>query len=272
VATTAPRPSPGALGPRARHRPDLDRKLVSAAGEGDQSARAALVDLYQPLIARMARRYRSSGNVDRADLMQEGAVGLFRALERYDPSVGASFWAYASWWVRQAMQQLVAELARPMVLSDRALRQLARVKAARREYLQANAREPSTFELAAASGLSREQVQTLLSVERSPRSLDDPLGSEEGEATSLGERVADPRAEDDYDRVTRRLEVERLAGLPSELSERERVVLRARYGLDRPEQTLREIAGRLELSAERVRQIEDGALEKLRTALNAVAA
>jgi DNA-directed RNA polymerase sigma subunit (sigma70/sigma32) len=170
------------------------------------------------------------------------------------------------------MQQLVAELARPMVLSDRALRQLARVKDAHREYLQAHAEEPSTFELASETGLSREQVLTLLAVERPARGLDDPVGSDDSGTTSFGERVADPRSEDDYDGVARRLEVERLRRLPSDLSERERVVLRARYGLDRPSQTLREIAGRMGLSAERVRQIEDGALEKLRTALDAIPA
>jgi RNA polymerase sigma factor (sigma-70 family) len=219
-----------------------------------------------PLISGIARRYRSSGAIDRVDLMQEGVVGLLRALKRYDPEVGASFWAYASWWVRQAMQQLVAELARPTVLSDRALRQLARVKDAHRVYLQVHGSEPSNSELAAATGLTTDQVERLLAVERAPRGLDDPLGYDDGDVRTYGERLADPRAEDEFDDVDRRLEADDLGRAEGRLSARERTVLRARYGLDRPSQTLREIAGGLGLSSERVRQIEEGALGKLRDA------
>jgi RNA polymerase sigma factor (sigma-70 family) len=247
-------------------RPALERKLVLAAGEGDPAARITLVETFLPLIAGVARRYRSSGAVERVDLMQEGVVGLLRALERYDPEVGASFWAYASWWVRQAMQQLVAELARPTVLSDRALRQLARVKDAHRVHLQAHGSEPSNSDLAAETGLTRDQVESLLAVERTPRGLDDPLGYDEGDVRTYGDRLVDPRAEDAYDGVVQRLEADGLDRVEGRLSQRERTVLRARYGMDRPSQTLREIAGGLGLSAERVRQIEEGALGKLREA------
>jgi RNA polymerase primary sigma factor len=170
------------------------------------------------------------------------------------------------------MQQLVAELARPTVLSDRALRQLARVKDAHRVHLQAHGSEPSISELAAEAGLKREQVESLLTVERTPRGLDDPLGYEEGDVRTYGERLADPRAEDDYDRVFQGLEATGLGQLKCRLSKRECTVLRARYGLNRRAQTLREIACGLGLSAERVRQIEEGALTKLRAAWESAAA
>jgi RNA polymerase sigma factor (sigma-70 family) len=191
-------------------------------------------------------------------------VGLLRALQRYDPTRGTPFWGYASWWVRQAMQQLVAEVTRPVVLSDRALRQLARVKDARRTHLQAHGREPSTAELSETTGFTRVQVENLVAVERTPRALEEPIGDGVDTDTRFGELLADPVAEDEYERVDRRLEIEDMRKLPNSLCARERTVLRARFGLDGREQTLREVAGTLHLSAERVRQIEERALEKLR--------
>ncbi|HEY1515750.1 MAG TPA: sigma factor, partial [Solirubrobacteraceae bacterium] len=95
------------------------------------------------MIASVARAYRRSTAVGREELTQEGVVGLLRALDRYDPDRGVPFWGYAAWWVRQAMQQVVSELSAPMVLSDRALRQLARVKHAQRRFEQTSGREPS---------------------------------------------------------------------------------------------------------------------------------
>jgi len=239
---------------------------VLAAEGGDAAARDRLVDVFMPSIAGVARIYRSSPAVDRVELMQEGVVGLLRALQRYDPTRGTPFWGYASWWVRQAMQQLVAEITRPVVLSDRALRQLARVKDARRSHLQLHGREPSTAEIVETTGLTREQVQNLVAVERTPRALEEPIGDGGESAPMFGELLADPVAEDAYDRVDRRMEIEDMRDLPNPLCEREQTVLRARFGLDEREQTLREVAVRLHLSAERVRQIEECALDKLREA------
>jgi RNA polymerase primary sigma factor len=249
-----------------------ERKLVLAAEQGDAGARERLVEAFMPSIAGVARIYRTSPSVDRIELMQEGVVGLLRALQRYDPQRGTPFWGYASWWVRQAMQQLVAEVTRPVVLSDRALRQLARVKDARRTHLQAHGCEPTTKDLVEHTGLSREQIDKLVAVERTPRALEEPIGDGADGDTIFGDMLADPAAEDEYERVDRRIEIEEMRALPNELGDRERKVLRARFGLDGREQTLREVAGSLELSAERVRQIEDRALEKLRDAARPAAA
>src|SRR5690349_1319187 len=117
--------------------------LVLAAQRNEAGARDELVNAYMPLVGAVARDYRYARAVDRAELMQDGVVGLLRGLERYDASLGTPFWAYASWWVRQAMQKLVAELSGPVVLSDRALRQLARIRDARRAFITAHRREPS---------------------------------------------------------------------------------------------------------------------------------
>jgi RNA polymerase sigma factor (sigma-70 family) len=219
-----------------------------------------------PLIGSLAHMYRGSRAVDRGELMQEGVVGLLRALERFDSSLGTPFWAYASWWVRQAMQQLVSELGRPVVLSDRALRQLARVKDAHRRYLQAEGREPSPAALADGAGLSREQVERLVAVDRSARGLEEHIGVDDGQVGSFVDLLADPVAEEAYERVDRRLDIEHLRGFTGALDDRELKVLRSHYGLQRPPETLREIGHGLGLSAERVRQIEERALAKLREA------
>jgi RNA polymerase sigma factor (sigma-70 family) len=214
----------------------------------------------------VARAYRRSTAVDRDELTQEGVVGLLRALERYDPERGVPFWAYAVWWVRLAMQQVVSELSRPMVLSDRALRQLAQMKHAQRRFEQSYRREPSSSELAALVGLPRWQVESLFCAERSARGLDEPVAGERGDGTSLVELLSDARAQDAYDHADLRQLAKAVPSLLAYLSERERTVIRSRYGLGQPEQTLREVAPVLGVSAERVRQIEHDALEKLHTA------
>jgi RNA polymerase sigma factor (sigma-70 family) len=218
------------------------------------------------VISSVARLYRCTPSVDRVELLQEGVVGLLRAVERYDPARGTPFWAYAKWWVRQAMQQLVSELTRPAVLSDRALRQLARVKEARAQALAEYRREPSREELATRADLTLEQVDNLLAIDSVPRSIEDPITGEDGAVGTIGEQLVDPRAEAEYERVLDESERPELAALLAGLSNRERAVLQARYGLDGEQQTLREIGERLGVSAERVRQLEQRALEKLAVA------
>jgi RNA polymerase sigma factor (sigma-70 family) len=241
---------------------EVERGLVQAAVDGDKDARYQLVENFMPLVAGVARVYRNNGAVNRSELMQEGAVGLLRALEHFDPERGTPFWSYASFWVRQAMQKLVAELTRPVVLSDRALRQLARVKQARRDHVQEHKSEPSTSDLSGSTGIAREQIERLVAVERQPRSIDEGIGDEEADTTVV-QMLADPVAEDAYARVEHRVDTRELGDLLDHLGSREREIVKARFGLDGHRQTLRELAGTLELSAERVRQIEEEALEKM---------
>jgi RNA polymerase primary sigma factor len=251
--------------PRSPRRlaPAAERELVLAAMAREPRAREQLVHVFLPLIASVARIYRGSPAVDREELMQEGVVGLLRALERFDPEMGTPFWAYATWWVRQAMQSLVSELARPVVLSDRAVRKLARVKDARREHMSAHSREPTSGELAAETGIDPLQVDSLLVAERRARGLEEPLSGDRTAGETFGEMLADPKAEDAYDRVPRRVVGEHLPAMLRALDDRERTIVRARFGLDGRERTLRELAGTLGVSAERVRQIEQRALGKL---------
>jgi RNA polymerase sigma factor (sigma-70 family) len=202
--------------------------------------------------------------IDRSELMQEGVVGVLRALERFNPDLGTPFWAYASWWVRQAMQQLVAELSRPVVLSDRALRQLAHVRDARRRFLRTHSREPSLRELANDSELTMTQLQRLIVAERQPRGLEEPVDDTSRGGATFGDLLCDSAAEEAYEEMATRLGAAEVPRLLARLSPRERTVIEARYGLDGPERTLRELGQGMGVSAERVRQIEQAALEKMR--------
>jgi len=254
------------LGDRPRLPGSVERRLVEAAQAGDRRAREELVEAFLPLIASVARVYRGSSAITRVELMQEGVVGLLRALERYDPSLGVPFWGYAAWWVRNAMQQLIAELTRPMVLSDRTLRQLSQLKRAHGEYLTEHGRKPSGNELADRTGLSHAHVGELLALERVPQSMDEPVQGAEGELGAFGELLADPLAGDAYEQLLDHSEIEQIRALLGSLNDRERMILRARYGLGGPEESLRDIGERIGLSGERVRQIEHRALGKLRAA------
>ena len=214
-----------------RMSPSLERDLVRRAAAGDATAREELVEGFLPLIESVARMYRSSAPIDRAELTQEGVVGVLRALERYDPDLGTPFWAYASWWVRQAMQHLVAQLSGPVVMSDRARRHLARVKGASRSLGQRNGHEPSASEVATETGFTRQHVDSLLTGDRTPVSLEEPRRAADDFVGTLGEQVADPRAEDEYETAERRIDTEGLRALGGVLCERERMVVRARFGL-----------------------------------------
>lgn len=256
---------------RDSHAPGLspvhERRLVADAAAGDPEARRELVEAYLPAIGGVARLYRSTAGVGREELLQEGVVGLLRALVRFDPEFGAPFWAYASWWVRQAMQQLVSDLTHAAVLSDRAQRGLARIRGTREDHLQAYGQEPSTDDLAAATKLPREQVQRLVAVDRTPRGLEEPIARDDGPAATVEEMIADRLTQAESEAVIDRLEIEEVRHLTAGLGDRERMIINDHYGIGRPARTLAQIAKDLGVSAERVRQIEEQSLVRIRAGL-----
>jgi RNA polymerase sigma factor (sigma-70 family) len=242
---------------------------VCAAQSGDVSAREELLEQFMPVIRRAARTYAGMSALTSEELEQEGVVGLFLALGRFDPERGVPFSAYASWWVARGMQRLVAELTLPVVMSDRAMRQLARLKHARQDHEQAYHCEPSRGELAESTGYTRQQLDCLLCAELCPCSLEEPLLGDDGGAT-LADAFADPSAEEGYASVERELDASAFRQSPNDLSERERAVLRRRYGFEGPTQTLEAVGGELDVTPERVRQIQEHALERLRAACSTV--
>src|SRR3954471_439307 len=248
-----------------RCRAEWELQLVRRALQRRPGARAELVEAFIAPIASIARLYRGTQAISREELIQDGVVGLLRAVDRYDPTLGTPFWAYASWWVRQAMQQLVSELSRPVVLSDRAMRQLARVRNAERERLQSCGRAPTLGEIEADTGLTRSQIELVTAAARAPRALDEPIGRDESGST-FGDLLCDPRAEDAYERVPTRAEIGNLGPLLERLDRPGRVRDGGRLGLDGQQQTLRQLARSLGVSAERVRQLQQRALDKMREA------
>jgi RNA polymerase sigma factor (sigma-70 family) len=240
---------------------------VIAAQAGDGRARRALVEAFLPAISGVARSFPGGIGVERQELVQEGVAGLLFAARRYDCGLRTPFWAYASFWVRKAMQELVAERTRPVALSDRAVRDLARIRTARREHLRIHGVEPTSGELSAATGFGRAHLESLQATERTPQSIHQRLGASEAGAQTVGDTIADPAAEHAYEKVLDQIEIREAWNLADRLEERERAVLFAHYGLGRPAQTLRQIGDGLGLTAERARQIEVGALDKLRAAL-----
>ena len=238
-----------------------------AAERGDSDARRKLVDAFLPAIVGLARSFLSGKGVARQELVQEGVAGLLLAARRYDPGLNTPFWAYASFWVRKAMEELVADLVRPVVLSDRAVRRLALMRAVRREHQQAHGTEPTDEELSRATGFTRAQLESLQAIERKPRSMDEQLSAEGETTATVGDTIADPAAERAYEQVLDDLEICEVRDLADQLAERERAVLRAHFGIGEPAQTLAQIGAELGLTAERARQIERGALNKLCAAL-----
>jgi RNA polymerase primary sigma factor len=243
-----------------------ERDLVIATDGGNAAACRLLVEAFLPAIASLARSFHGS-RVERRELLQEGVAGLLFAARRYDSELDTPFWAYASFWVRKAMQELVAELTRPVALSDRAARDLARIRAARNEHLQGHGAEPTTEKLAVATGLAPAQVESLMVTERMPRGLEEQLVAEGPSSLRVGETIVDPVAERAYEKVLDDLEIHGVLDLTNGLEERERAVIRSHYGLGQEARTLSEIGARLGVTAERARQIEVRALAKLRQAL-----
>jgi RNA polymerase sigma factor (sigma-70 family) len=280
LAAALAHPAPTPPAPSARylddldHRPDLPRELgrqlVATARAGDARSRARLVEAFLPLIASEARRYANAPGAERLELTQEGVVGLLRALERSDPE-RAPFWPQARWWARQAMERLVAELGNAVVLSDESLRRLSRLKAAHEELAAGGASEAPVAALAARAGIEPEEAMRLLAATAPPPSADQPRTTPDGEPVGpFGDLQADPLPEAEYQRVLDAIEAEALLPLLSSLSDRERTVLRARFGLEgEPAQERRRIGERLGLSPERVRRIERHALGKLAAAAGA---
>jgi RNA polymerase sigma factor (sigma-70 family) len=237
--------------------------LVKRAKDGDAAAREELLVHMLPLVIRLARSYKTPG-LELEDFVQEGMVGVLRALARFDPELGTPFVAYASWWIRYGLQDLRSQFIRPLSLPPKALRRMAALKEAQEQVYRRERRDATLEELSMAVGLPAEEVQNLLRVDARVRGLDEPI-ADDPEVSTLGELLVDPLSEEAYEDVLSSIQAEELRALVTHLSEREREVLASRYGLEgREEETLREVGERLGVSPERVRQLETRALAKLR--------
>src|SRR5215204_4725630 len=235
------------------HKAEVD--LSKRAKAGDKGARQRLIEKNLRLVVSVAKKYRGMG-LPFEDLIQEGNIGLMKAVEKFDPDRGWRFSTYATWWVRQAVQRAVADKGRtirvPVHRGDR-LRKMARVY---NELSSETEREPRDEEVAGRLGWSVEDVRDLKSSLWDATSLNQPLGSDP-QATEIGELVEDEGASEVAGTVIGEMEMEWLTDAIQRLPERHRHVLVKRYGLGEEEtETLAELSDELGISRERVRQVQ----------------
>lgn len=254
----------------------MSRPLLSAAEEirlamqierGDQAAKQWMIESNLRLVVALARAYRGSG-VPMADLVQEGTIGLIRAIERFDHRHGVKFSTYGTWWIRRSLRDAVAA-AQLIRISPRATRQLAAVRRAEDELRHSSPGSPTIAAVADRTGLSVDSVRSLRQAARVTASLDEPTGED---GMLVGELVADQQTADPSERAVACDESGRVRRMVGLLPQRHRDVVVRRYGLGRAAESHEEIASWLGVGEERSRQLEREALHRLRTIATAQAA